>query len=329
MGKILHHLIVEEQLFSLEVLNQRITFLNVDLSTGVNVPPAISRGALDKQILILSASEMSFLIEHLSICIGDLIPEGHKIWNFFLTMRKMISLFMNAYVTEELCDVTNRIIREHHKMFIDLFDSNLTPKYHFLLHYPRAMKKLGPLRYFSCMSFEARHKSFKRTANTSTSRANPAHTLALKNQLNLCHRFLTNESLKDCVTFGVKSSVQMTSLQGFSFFRSVIPGAMSNVVITTWVKWNDTRYKPSMLIYTNLNSDWPQFGKIEYIFVDENNKITLLIREQETVALLNHYQAYEIRDLDRWSLLKRKSLADHTCFNSHILESGKICILCS
>lgn len=71
MGKILYHLIKQEKLFSLTVSNKRITFLNADLSTGVRVPPEISPCAIEKQMLILSASEMSFLIQHFGIWVGD------------------------------------------------------------------------------------------------------------------------------------------------------------------------------------------------------------------------------------------------------------------
>lgn len=51
---------------------------------------------------------------------------------------------------------------EHHKLFKELYPSNnLLPKHHFMVHYPRCIRKVGPLIQIWTMRFEAKHKFFK------------------------------------------------------------------------------------------------------------------------------------------------------------------------
>ncbi|KAJ8025046.1 hypothetical protein HOLleu_35140 [Holothuria leucospilota] len=58
------------------------------------------------------------------------------------------------------------LIRDHHCHFLRLFpDTQLIPKHHFLLHYPRSIRYLGPLQHYSSMLFEAKHKQLKQHAN--------------------------------------------------------------------------------------------------------------------------------------------------------------------
>lgn len=72
----------------------------------------------------------------------------------------------------------------------------LKPKHHYLLHYPRVMMKMGPLRYVSAIRFEAKHREIKQNAKIVTSRRNPSYTLALKQQLALTHRFVAIRVLR-------------------------------------------------------------------------------------------------------------------------------------
>lgn len=63
-GEILHYMIMKKKYFSREILNDRISLLNVDSATGINIPPEIKKTAIDKKFLILSAAEMSFLVDY-------------------------------------------------------------------------------------------------------------------------------------------------------------------------------------------------------------------------------------------------------------------------
>ena len=66
----------------------------------------------------------------------------------------------------------------------------LKPKHHFLLHYPRIMKLMGPLGNISSMRYEAKHSQGKTVAKVSRNRVNVCRTIALKEAYVLNFRFL-------------------------------------------------------------------------------------------------------------------------------------------
>jgi len=109
----------------------------------------------------------------------------------------MLSIIMAQEVTDENISLLRKLISEHHKLYINLFDDTLKPKHHLLLHYPRIMQQRGPLKQMSSIRFEAKHKELKQTANAITSRKNPAYTLAVKHQLQLNYRFILNRGFEN------------------------------------------------------------------------------------------------------------------------------------
>lgn len=78
IGKILYNFIYEENFFTLEILNERILYFS-NTSSGKNIPRKLSRESIKNKIIILSASEMKFLVQNLNFIIGDLIPENNCI----------------------------------------------------------------------------------------------------------------------------------------------------------------------------------------------------------------------------------------------------------
>lgn len=90
----------------------------------------------------------------------------------------MLSIIMAQEATDENISLLEKLINKHHKLYMNLFHDTLKPKYHFLVHYPRILQQLGPLKQMSCMRFEAKHKKHKETAKSVSSRKNPAYTLA-------------------------------------------------------------------------------------------------------------------------------------------------------
>jgi len=47
-------------------------------------------------------------------------------------------------------------VQKHYTIYVKSF-GKLKPKHHFMVHYAKAIKKYGSLKYLWCMRFEARH----------------------------------------------------------------------------------------------------------------------------------------------------------------------------
>lgn len=62
------------------------------------------------------------------------------------------------------------------------FNENLRPKHHFLLHYARVIRSMGPVIWFWVMRMESKHQFFKRIAQKTSNFINLKKTMAEKHQ---------------------------------------------------------------------------------------------------------------------------------------------------
>ncbi|XP_066595388.1 uncharacterized protein [Prorops nasuta] len=286
------HALLEEKLFSIDMLNSRLKYFNSSLYT-YNCPAFINEKSLRSENLILSASEMNFLVANLGLLIGDLIPRDSKPWSLYLHLREIISIIMApAFNTETLCYLSNLISR-YHAIYLECFNDFLKPKYHILTHYPQIMKQMGPLKNLSCIRFEAKHKQLKDYAKVITSRRNPAYTIALKHQLQLCSRFLSDEGFSDRITIGPISKCTLLKSKDYNSFKSILPILSDEYLITSCVTINGTRYAPNLIVLLNSSSIIPTFGRIQYIICN-NQEVFFVVKKLQVVSSVMHYQAFQI-----------------------------------
>lgn len=190
---ILHYCIVEQQYFTLETLNWRLQFFNFDPMS--NRPPTISNSQLLKKSIKMSASEMLSFVLNAGLLLGDLLTNcNDRHWKLFILLRKILSITLQHSVTDSTEDLLENLINEHHMLYIDLFGETLKPKHHLMLHYPRIMKIVGPLRSLWSMRFEAKHRPLKQYARAISSRINVCNSIAIKQQLMLCNLFIKLQS---------------------------------------------------------------------------------------------------------------------------------------
>lgn len=70
--------------------------------------------------------------------IGDRVPEDDKAWEVLMTLKDVVELVMAPVHTDETLGYMESKISEHHHRYLDVFPSSkLTPKHHFLEHYPQ------------------------------------------------------------------------------------------------------------------------------------------------------------------------------------------------
>ncbi|XP_066600979.1 uncharacterized protein [Prorops nasuta] len=310
-AQILNALINTEKHLSLETLNNRIRFFDFGLNDDINIPPPVNREALNKGCIIYTASEMSCFIKYLGLFIGDLIPEENKIWKLYTLLREIICIIMAPSYSEGTTNLLKIILSEHHALYLELFGERLKPKHHFLLHYPRLMQKMGPPKYISSLRFEAKHKSFKDSAKVITSRKNIAYTLALKQQLQLNFRLMTNKGFEKAILIGPTLNENLNDLQ--SNTNSQLAFFLKNVDYTTqsWISIDGVLYKPNMILKVNIDDLFSYFGQIKNILVErKSSNVHFVLRKLITVRFSLHLYAFEValtnelykRDVFKFSL---------------------------
>lgn len=131
----------------------------------------------------MSASETLCFSRHLGVMIGDLVPVDSEIWQLYLLLRKIIEIVTLKSIQPEHTILLTTLITEHHQLYLKLFNINLKPKHHYLLHYPYIMRKVGQVSHLWSMRYESKYRESKSTANSINSRKNICYTLGIKHQL--------------------------------------------------------------------------------------------------------------------------------------------------
>ncbi|XP_065675481.1 uncharacterized protein LOC136091702 [Hydra vulgaris] len=156
---------------------ENFKFLKIDKKNKpIIIPLTVPSGTGN---IVGSASEKFNLFYFLTYLIGDRVPINNKHWKLYLLLRDI--LLVESFV----------------QTFVEIFPGKLTPKLHFLLHYPRLIKDYGPLRYLWCMRFEAKHQYFQKLAGAVKNFRNIAYILAKRHQLHQCSELEASNFLKE------------------------------------------------------------------------------------------------------------------------------------
>ena len=317
MGNILNTIIFLEKRITLDSLNSRISGLNY--ISDSNVIPSLTADNIKQKYLIVSCSEMFFLIEYLGLLIGDHIPINHKAWKLYLLLRKiMFIVYMESFNDEILNDLDNSII-SHNMLYIKLY-GHLTVKFHNLGHYVKFIKRMGPPKFYCTIRCEGRHRLFKSYANVMNSRLNPEYSLALKNQFPLAYRFFDSEGFVDRLILGkvIKNTKEFPCY--YKFVHLISNNKMlENYELVTSVRVAGTLYKENYIIsYKDININ---FAKIKFILVNKDS-VYLLVFKLKIKKYEKHYGAFCVEETEETAILNHSCcLPSPTVIN--ILKDGK------
>lgn len=182
--------------FNIDTLNNRISHFVYEDNDKGNEKHAITYKELESSRLKLSARQMMSFCHYFTVLFGELIPNSDVVWNFLLNFFELIDDMLCYQVSEPLIIQIKTKIEKLNQDYQILFKKTLTPKFHFLLHYPLIIKQCGPLRNLWSFKFEGKHKEFKIYSHVITSRKNIPKSFAFKQQMAFVN-YLHENSKKD------------------------------------------------------------------------------------------------------------------------------------
>lgn len=233
----------------------------------------------------------------------------------------MVSIILCREITNENIDLLSKLTTQHHKLYCKIFNENLKYKHHVLLHYPYVMRLTGPIRNMSCIKFEAKHKELKASAKVVTSRVNPTYTLALKQQLLLNYRFISQKGFCKRIDMGTTLCDQLMNMNVFDDFKTVVPSELINrVKCVSWVEVNGTKYKLNMIIRVD-NGDH-NFGQIQFTLIDNKHNAYFIYKAINTIRFVEHYYAYMITVSNFWGFVSQKKLVEYAPLSIHLSATG-------
>lgn len=309
---ILKSFILKEKYFSLQQLNRRIEIFNFGPST--QKPPLLNSDSLLKGKLKLSASEMLLFVVHLPLIIGDLIPKLSIEWKLFLSLREIISLVFRKKFHINSTKYLKQLIAYHNSLYIIISNSNLKPKFHFMIHYARIMENIGPIVAISSMRFESKHQTFKKCSHVSNNRVNILKTMHIKHQLKISNLILNYQEFCDnSVTHG-----SCHYLDKSEFLKYNLKSTERNKIFEiSWLNYKNIFLKVQMIVCVGLyGNDEPMFGLINrLLFSDKNYYICYELLDTKFFNM--HYFAYEVTKTDKFLVLNLQTLKySHTSYIS-------------
>ncbi len=194
----------------------------------INKPVPLTDKSLQKSI-VGSASQKWFLFRLLPILMAHRVPPGGSYWNVHLLSREIVEIIFASQIRKEDLDFLTICIENFLIELTNVFGNVLTPKCHYLIHYPRLIAMYGPLRFLWCMRYESKHQYFKEISKNTKNFVNITHTLCTRHQFKQCWEFssilLSNfeksNSRSTCIAFSALPVDLQNTLKTHDVFNDV------------------------------------------------------------------------------------------------------------
>ncbi|KAM7313614.1 hypothetical protein ISCGN_003467 [Ixodes scapularis] len=180
----------------------RVALFKVGFNDKKNKPEELpSNCAKDQRALKGTASRKWCLFRLLPLMLASSIPEGNAHWEVYLMYREITDMVLAPQVPVDFLPYLRDRIQAVLRAFSELYTSAaLTPKLHYLVHYPRLIQEYGPLQQYWCMKFESKHEYFKNVA----SKTNIPKSLSSRHQLLQSYELHTYILEKQACASGLK-----------------------------------------------------------------------------------------------------------------------------
>ena len=313
--------------FDLETLNNRVLMFHYGPIDCSNKPPYISEHSLKKKNrkLKMTATEMLCFVKLFGVIVGDLVSSTNRFWKLYILLRQILDIALAKRLSGNIALILKVLIEEHHQLYIDLTKETLKPKFHIFDHSPEIFLQSGPLSNLSSIRFEARHRELIGPASVNMCRANICHSVAVKNQLSMCYRFLENESILPTMLVG---SATVLKLDATVRFYSLLPSEIRDIgewVSVNWVEYKGTTFKPKMFLIIGAEDLTPIFGEITNVLVFNQmpDSPIFICNCYTTLGLNDHVLGYEVELTREQVSVKPRDLLDPLPVYAYMMANGE------
>ena len=292
--------LINKGYFNLDTLNARMTSFNYGFQEKRNKPCPFTKTALRSPdgAAGQNAGQMWCLVRHIALMLGDLVPENDQHWELLLTLLDCLDIIFSPVISRGDTLYLQELIRDHHTLFLQLFPlRHLKPKHHHMLHYPSAMREVGPLIHLWVMRFEAFHNFSKRLAHIVCNFQNIAKTLAYRNQMLLCYHIMSRQTLVDKpIEIGPGELVIVSSLEGYELIAQALNVPLyGDIYLAKWCKVYGTEYRPHLMVaLSKTEFGEPVFAKIRHMIAVDSN-VYIVGKKWYTIGYDRHRHAFMVQ----------------------------------
>ena len=195
--QILKYFIEEKKYISLDHFNELREMFESEPDKKNFNDVTITSNHLKNNDIPMTASEIRSFLLHLPLILDSFVPDKNDYcWQLLITLVEIVEIVLLPEFDDEILDRLEKLIKKHHKLYVEKCKfGHLTPKLHFLIHYVRVIRKLGPPVHYMAMRGESKHQWLKHMAQSTASRLNPAKTLCIKDSFSMAHRTINKKGL--------------------------------------------------------------------------------------------------------------------------------------
>lgn len=296
MGHIVYEYIIKRKTFSLRTLNERIDCFNYKRNKFRNKSPLISADEVKERKIKMSASEIQTFFTCFAFYVGDLV-QYDDLWSYYIILRKIVDLQNAKCLQRGAVKLLETLTTEHHRLYQEIFADTLKPKFHNILHYFQILLKSGPLHHLNCLRYESKNRFLKLIASGTSSRRNILHTMAVKEQLNLCYRLMCKKDLEEHVLMGPASLISdISCLDKYHLFSPSLPTEFKfrNVEVS-WIEKTGIKYSTNSCVVLSLDLQYlPVFGTINTIICNEIGHVCFICEVWLNIGYDEQLHAYEV-----------------------------------
>ncbi|KAL2086106.1 hypothetical protein ACEWY4_017165 [Coilia grayii] len=319
----------EEKHITLHEFNDKLKHMCFGKNDTQNRPVPITENHLRKSI-VGSASQKWCLFRVLPMLMAHQIPPGSAYWNVYLLSREIVEIILASQFRRNDLVNLKMLIEEFLTEMSNVFGNVLTPKCHYLLHYPRLILMYGPLRYLWCMRYESKHQYFKELAKASKNLLNVTHSLCTRHQFKQCWEFSSSlmcafersNSKSVSTPFSTLPVDLQNTLKGHCAFKDVqFEGKRLQRVSELFV--NNVKYAlEDVFVIAQVHAEEiPLFWKVKYI-INLDTCWVLCGKILIPLCFDSHVHAYKAKLDPHWTLINPGDEVDFHALDMYSVDGS-------
>ncbi|XP_042143405.1 uncharacterized protein LOC121833817 [Ixodes scapularis] len=239
-----------------------------------------------------TASQKLCLFRLLPQILGDLIPQNDSNWNVYTAYRHIVDIILSDTMPRDCAAYLEVKVSEFLRLFTEQYpDKSVTPKLHYLLHYPKYILEFGPPRRYWGMRFEAKHSYFKGLASKVKNHKNICKTLCQRHQLLQAYQ-ISSATLSQPIDVSGVAVVKTASLP--EEFVVLLPQGLRELDSLSSVKtaaFNNCSYRVGDAFVHSVDDGNPSFAEVHGLFVASGTLI-IMAKKLATVEVSKHRCSY-------------------------------------
>lgn len=260
---------------------------------------------------------------HIPFILFNYKNELEPLWTCIESLLQIMQILYSRSISENDVKTLEKLIEAHLSSVIEIFKQGLTPKQHFLTHYPSLIRLNGPVIHNWCMRMEGKHRFFTEIADRNNQYGNVPFTLSQAHQKHMAE---VEFPLKNTYNPAkIRKTVEQNILDIIDEDGTCIQ--IDKVYSINFLEYNDFQYRPGlMLVHSNTFYEIVHIlsNSLDYWFVClpyEAIRFDKFLNSLEVKKLTySHHIVMKHSDLENKLSYEIKYLLDSKYIQSNTLE---------